>query len=192
MRGARTILDCVRVGRAFRIYKIKGENMSSIFERESTENVTSKDTKSEQVTSSKDKYGSLKNYAQFVGESVSYCYFKPKEGNNDPVLYINYKTEDERINIEEKIKMFYQEKGLQGLRMPLFKASEERSNFTVWIGKTSNSRVITLKRHLIEFIVTNPNEKDSDTGLIIYSYKDYKHQSKLNQRIDEIDEETEW
>lgn len=189
--------------------------MSNIFERESiSKNVTSKDTKSEKVTSSKDIYKGLKEYAEYIGNDIAYCRFVPKQGNIDPVLYINYKTEDVRVKLERKIHMFPEYMNLPGLGIPLIKSDEERSNFTIWINKTRNEDVITLKRYLIEFIFTDPEfrtnkrssykvlnpeydeqnpESEKEIEIIPGSYEDFKHQSNtLKPRMNQITKATSW
>ena len=88
--------------------------------------------------------------------------------------------------------MFYQEKNIESFRMPLFKADEERSNFTIWINKTRNEVPIGLKRLLIEYIVTDPKVKDETTGVVKYSYEDYQLQLELNVRVQQIVDEIEW
>ena len=183
--------------------------MSNIFEREDivSENVASKDTKSNnEAPSKREMLKGIEGYARYTGKTVDYCYFKERNGDVGAALYINYETESERVKIGRKINMFYEYKDLVGLGTLFAKPDKERSNFTIWINTTDSEEVIATKRHLIEFIFSDPSFRTDAIERKAYtivkngkeinvqpgSYNDYKHQGTLRARMKQIKEETEW
>lgn len=188
--------------------------MSNIFEREDmvSKEVASKDTTSNnEAPSKREILKGIDGYASYIGNTVEYCYFKPRNGDVGAALYINYETESERMKIGRKINAFYEDQDLVGFGRIFAKPDKERSNFTIWINGTDSEEVIGTKRDLIEFIFTDPSFRtdvierkpykalspfEPESGEIIEikpgSYADFKHQGILEARMKQRNEGRKW
>lgn len=180
---------------------------NDIFERENivSKDVAPKDTKSNnEAPSKREMLKYIEGYARYTAKTVDYCYFKERKGDVGAALYINYEVETDRVKIERKINMFYEYKDLVGLGTLFAKPDKERSNFTIWINTTDSEEAIATKRHLIEFVFTDPNfrtdkrqpyhiiKDGEEIEIKPGSYDDYKHQETLKARMEQIKEETTW